>query len=83
MGVKTCLEAGGQLHLEDADNGPGIPRRLCGSVFEEMFTTKGSGGTGLGLPVSYSIIKEHGGEIEVESAPGRGTTFRVLLRTAG
>ncbi len=83
VGVKTFLEAGGQLHLEVADNGPGIPRRLCGSVFEEMFTTKGSGGTGLGLLVVYRVVCAHGGQITVLSEEGAGTVFTVILPLAG
>lgn len=79
VSVKTFLEAGGQLHLEVADNGPGIPRRLCGSVFEEMFTTKGSGGTGLGLLVVYRVVCAHGGRITVLSEEGAGTVFTVIL----
>jgi len=83
VGVKTFLEAGGQLHLEVADNGPGIPRRLCGSVFEEMFTTKGSGGTGLGLLVVYRVVCAHGGKITVLSEEGAGTVFTVILPLNG
>jgi len=79
VSIKTFLEAGGQLHLEVADNGPGIPRRLCGSVFEEMFTTKGSGGTGLGLLVVYRVVCAHGGQITVLSEEGAGTVFTVIL----
>jgi len=79
VSVKTFLEAGGQLHLEVADNGPGIPRRLCGAVFEEMFTTKGSGGTGLGLLVVYRVVCAHGGRITVLSDEGVGTVFTVIL----
>jgi CheY-like chemotaxis protein len=48
-------------------------------IFDPFFTTKGEEGTGLGLPVSYSIVKRHGGEMRVESRPGGGTTFTVGL----
>jgi signal transduction histidine kinase/putative methionine-R-sulfoxide reductase with GAF domain len=62
------------------DNGPGIPAAILPSIFHPFFTTKGVGvGTGLGLYISYEIVKKHGGEIFVDSAPGQGTTFRVEL----
>jgi Signal transduction histidine kinase len=79
VSVKTFLEAGGQLHLEVADNGPGIPRRLCGAVFQEMFTTKGAGGTGLGLLVVYRVVCAHEGQVTVLSEEGVGTIFTVIL----
>ncbi len=79
ISVKALLEAGGQLHLEVADNGPGIPERLCGSVFEEMFTTKGSNGTGLGLLVVYRVVCAHRGQITVLSEEGAGTVFTIIL----
>ena len=79
ISVKTLLEAGGHLHVEVADNGPGIPQRLCGSVFQEMFTTKGPGGTGLGLLVVYRVVCAHRGQITVLSEEGTGTVFTVIL----
>jgi PAS domain S-box-containing protein len=60
------------------DRGPGIPSDLRGRIFEPFFTTK-SGGTGLGLATSYSIVRKHGGHIEVESEVGRGSVFCVYL----
>jgi len=62
------------------DNGPGIPREIADMVFQSFFTTKEKGkGTGLGLSISRGIIKEHKGEIELTSEPGKGATFSVLL----
>jgi signal transduction histidine kinase/putative methionine-R-sulfoxide reductase with GAF domain len=62
------------------DNGPGIPPHVLPNIFHPFFTTKGVGvGTGLGLYISYEIVKKHGGEISVNSVPGQGTQFRVEL----
>jgi signal transduction histidine kinase len=64
------------------DNGPGIPEEIKDKIFQPFFTTKPTGqGTGLGLSLSYDIIKAHGGEIEVESEEGKGTTFYIHLPT--
>jgi CheY-like chemotaxis protein len=66
--------------LEVADSGPGIPPAVQVRLFEPFFTTKLPGmGTGLGLPLCQGIIEGHGGTINVRSAPGQGTTFRVEL----
>ena len=63
-----------------ADDGPGIPEHLAERVFEPFFTTKPEGqGTGLGLSISQGIVKEHGGRITLDSAPGQGATFTVEL----
>jgi signal transduction histidine kinase len=66
--------------VEIADDGAGIPKELLPRIFDPFFTTKPIGsGTGLGLSLSYGIIQKHNGKIEVDSEPGRGTTFRITL----
>jgi PAS domain S-box-containing protein len=66
--------------LAVADTGPGIPPEIQARIFEPFFTTKAPGeGTGLGLSLCRGVIQEHGGSIQVESQPGRGTVFRVTL----
>lgn len=63
-----------------ADTGYGIEKKNLARIFDPFFTTKPTGeGTGLGLSVSYGIVKSHGGEVLVESEPGKGTQFTVLL----
>jgi signal transduction histidine kinase len=65
------------------DNGIGIPQNVLNKVFQPFFTTKPTGqGTGLGLSLSYDIIKAHGGELKVESTEGEGATFTILLPSA-
>jgi two-component system NtrC family sensor kinase len=62
------------------DNGPGIPPQVLPNIFHPFFTTKDVGvGTGLGLYLSYEIVKKHGGKISVDTAPEQGTQFRVEL----
>ena len=68
----------GSVEVEVVDTGNGIPREYIHKIFDPFFTTKPGGrGTGLGLSVSYGIIKEHSGKIDVRSTPGRGTSFHV------
>src|SRR6516162_36571 len=68
----------GSVEVEVADTGNGIPREYIHKIFDPFFTTKPGGrGTGLGLSVTYGIIKEHSGKIDVRSTPGRGTSFHV------
>jgi PAS domain S-box-containing protein len=63
--------------VEVRDTGSGIPAELQESIFEPFFTTKGERGTGLGLPQVMAIVERHSGRIELESAAGTGTTFRL------
>ena len=68
------------IEIEVRDNGNGIPDNLKEKIFQPFFTTKPTGhGTGLGLSLSYDIIKAHGGEINVVSKEGEGTNFRITL----
>jgi signal transduction histidine kinase len=69
--------------FEVQDTGCGIASEHLPRIFDPFFTTKGTGeGTGLGLSVSYGIVKDHGGEISVRSEPGKGSTFTVALPVA-
>jgi len=66
--------------IEVTDTGQGIAPEHLSRVFDPFFTTKPAGqGTGLGLSISYQFVAEHGGKIEVQSQPGKGASFRILL----
>ena len=68
------------IELEVTDNGPGVPQELRQRIFEPFFTTKPVGvGTGIGLSLCHSIVKNHGGSIEINDASGGGALFRVTL----
>jgi signal transduction histidine kinase len=76
----TTTVSGANVKVIINDDGPGIAPDKLGRVFEPFYSTRESGeGTGLGLSVCHGIIKEHGGNIYAESAPGRGATFTVEL----
>jgi signal transduction histidine kinase len=78
--ARTRADPAGGVVVEVRDNGCGISPEHRSRLFEPFFTTKPVGqGTGLGLSVSFGIVRDHGGAIEVESEPGRGSTFRVRL----
>ncbi|MGH7970307.1 MAG: ATP-binding protein, partial [Limisphaerales bacterium] len=71
---------GDYVLLRVADTGSGIPPDLLTKIFQPFFTTKAPDkGTGLGLSTVASIVKKHGGVVDVESIPGKGTTFKILL----
>jgi len=86
-----AMPAGGRLRLRTrrqgdwhvvftvTDTGIGMTEEVRKRIFDPFFTTKGEEGTGLGLPVSYSIVKRHAGEMRVESRPGSGTTFTIVF----
>lgn len=77
--IRTGTE-GDSVWLEFSDTGSGIPLEIQGKIFDPFFTTKPIGkGTGLGLSLAYGIIHKHHGSITLDSAPGRGTTFRIVL----
>ncbi len=77
--VLTTSEASGALIYEVADNGCGMDYEVKNRIFTTFFTTKGAGGTGLGLLTTRKIVQEHGGKILLESDPGQGTRFRIVL----
>ena len=93
MNAKQAMEGQGQIRINTdhhssskqvtvvvADTGSGIPPEVLKKIFNPFFTTKPTGeGTGLGLSVSYGIIKDHHGEIDVQSTPGKGSTFTITF----
>ncbi len=69
-----------KIFISIKDNGNGIPQKAVDKIFQPFFTTKPSGqGTGLGLSLSYDIVKAHGGEIKVKTKDGEGSEFVILL----
>ena len=76
----STRQENGTILINVKDNGMGIPRQVLDKIFQPFFTTKPTGqGTGLGLSLSYDIVKAHGGEIVVETTEGEGTSFRIQL----
>jgi PAS domain S-box-containing protein len=88
--AREAMAGGGEVHVETrpmperpgwvqltvVDTGPGIPADTMSRIFDPFFTTKPTG-TGLGLSVTYGIVQDHGGRLEVQSPPGEGTTFTL------
>jgi signal transduction histidine kinase len=80
IGHISTFRHNSEVRIEVKDNGSGIPSAHIKKIFQPFFTTKPTGqGTGLGLSLSYDIIKAHGGEIKVESKEGEGSTFVLTL----
>ena len=89
--LEGIMEGNGRVHLRVdrpagwgvrftvSDNGTGIEQTTQQRLFRDFFTTKGYKGTGLGLPVTRKIIQEHGGRLDFDTEPGRGSTFTILL----
>jgi signal transduction histidine kinase len=77
--VETDKPAGWGVRFKVTDNGIGMDKAAQQRVFTDFFTTKGYKGTGLGLPVTQKIVKEHGGKLSFSSLPGQGTSFSILL----
>ncbi len=77
----STKKIGNKVEIKVSDNGNGIPQKVLDKIFQPFFTTKPTGqGTGLGLSLSYDIIKAHGGEIKVETKDGKGSEFIVFLK---
>jgi len=77
-------QAAGQVVITVSDTGPGISPENLPKIFEPFFTTKKEGyGVGLGLSTVFGIVQDHKGRVEVDSRPGRGTTFRLLFPSSG
>ncbi len=76
----TTSKKNNRVEIRVSDNGSGIPQKVLDKIFQPFFTTKPTGqGTGLGLSLSYDIVKAHGGELKVETKEGEGTEFIVEL----
>jgi signal transduction histidine kinase/CheY-like chemotaxis protein len=82
LGVRTWADGQG-VHCDVSDSGAGMPEEVRQRALDPFFTTKGPKSTGLGLSVTYGIVQRHNGKLEIDSAPGRGTTVHVTLPAAG
>jgi two-component system NtrC family sensor kinase len=78
----STKKSNGKVEISVKDNGNGIPKKVLDKIFQPFFTTKPTGqGTGLGLSLSYDIVKAHGGELKVETKEGEGSVFVITLPT--
>ena len=78
----TTKKNNGKVEIKVSDNGNGVPQKVMDKIFHPFFTTKPTGqGTGLGLSLSYDIVKAHGGELKVETKEGEGSAFIIQLPT--
>ena len=76
----STKKVGDKVFVSVRDNGPGIPQKILDKIFQPFFTTKPTGqGTGLGLSLSYDIVKAHGGELKVDTKEGEGSEFIINL----
>ncbi len=79
----STKKVGNKVLISVRDNGPGIPQKILDKIFQPFFTTKPTGqGTGLGLSLSYDIVKAHGGELKVDTKEGEGSEFVIQLPIA-
>jgi two-component system NtrC family sensor kinase len=81
VSVETRKSGSGWVALSVTDSGPGMTAEVQQELFKPFFTTKGRRRAGLGLAMAHRIVEKHGGRIEVDSHPGRGSTFTLLLPT--
>jgi two-component system NtrC family sensor kinase len=82
--IATGVVDADRIFVSIRDSGKGMSHATIEKIFDPFFTTKSLGrGTGLGLSISYGIVEKHGGEIQVESEPGNGTQFKIILPIAG
>ncbi|MGH8231783.1 MAG: ATP-binding protein, partial [Steroidobacteraceae bacterium] len=80
--LRSSLTAGGPVSVEVSDTGMGMDDEARARCIEPFYTTKGERGTGLGLPMVFGMVHRHGAELQIHSAPGKGTTVRLLFPQA-
>ena len=79
----STKKIGDKVEIKVSDNGNGIPQKVLDKIFQPFFTTKPTGqGTGLGLSLSYDIVKAHGGELKVETKENEGSIFTIQIPMA-